>query len=128
VEPQVRAALLDRFGFERRGLAQNVYLSEIVTCIQSVGGVAWVDVDAFGHLDEATVLKGFGVGGDQNGDKGGGELLSLGAVSTSGQAAVNQRVQVLPARYDAGGQPLPAQIAYFLPTVPDTLLLQEATP
>lgn len=128
VEPQVRAALLDRFGFERRGLAQNVYLSEIVTCIQSVRGVAWVDVDAFGHLDEVTVLKGFGVGGDQNGDKGGGELLSLGAVSTSGQAAVNQRVQVLPARYDDGGQPLPAQIAYFLSTVPDTLLLQEATP
>lgn len=134
VEPLVRAALLDRFGFERRGLAQNVYLSEIVTCIQSVRGVAWVDVDAFGHLDEATVLKGFGVSDDQNGDKGGGDLFLLGTIPSHAaggpaeRALVNQRVQVLPARYDDGGQPLPAQIAYFLPTVPDTLLLQEATP
>ncbi|MGO4700730.1 putative baseplate assembly protein [Dyella sp. 2RAB6] len=135
VEPQVRAALLGRFGFERRGLAQNVYLSEIVACIQAVRGVAWVDADAFGHLDEATVLEGFGVGGD-NGDKGeGGNNLSfLSTTSTNGpngggsQSWVNQRVQALPARYDDDGRPLPAQLARFLPTVPDTLLLQEATP
>jgi len=41
---------------------------------------------------------------------------------------VVQRVVVQPARLDAQGQPLPAQLAYFLPNVPDTLLLQEATP
>jgi len=132
VEPQVRAALLDRFGFERRGLAQNVYLSEIVACIQAVRGVAWVDADAFGHLDEATILQGFGVGGDDNGDKGSNELpLIISSLPTSAQgvqACVNQRVQALPARYDDDGLPLPAQLACFLPTVPDTLLLQEATP
>ncbi|NII75701.1 hypothetical protein FHW84_004312 [Dyella sp. SG562] len=134
VEPQVRVALLERFGFERRGLAQNVYLSEIVACIQAVRGVAWVDADAFGYLDEAAVLAGFGVGGDKNGDKGEG-IGKLSFLHTSGsahgscgQSLVNQRVQALPARYDDDGLPLPAQIACFLPTVPDTLLLQEATP
>ncbi|HXS04535.1 MAG TPA: putative baseplate assembly protein, partial [Rhodanobacter sp.] len=60
VEPQLRAALLDAFGFERRALAQNIYLSEIVACMQAVRGVAWVDVDAFGSIDEATLLAGFG--------------------------------------------------------------------
>lgn len=138
IEPQIRAALLDRFGFERRGLAQNVYLSEIVACIQSVRGVAWVNADAFGHLDEATVLEGFtgDDGGDNNGEKGNDVSgLTIAATArtnmvngTFGQFAVNQWVQALPARYDNHGQPLPAQIAYFLPTVPDTLLLQEATP
>jgi len=135
VEPQVRAALLDHFGFERRALAKNIYLSEIVACIQSVRGVAWINVDAFGHLDEATVLKDFGVG-DNNGDKGDG-ASGLGIVATArtntvngvfAQLAVVQGVQALPARYDNNGKALPAQIAYFLPTVPDTLLLQEATP
>jgi hypothetical protein len=38
------------------------------------------------------------------------------------------RVQVLPARYASDGTPLPAQLAYLPPNVPDTLLLQEATP
>jgi len=134
VEPQVRGALLDRFGFGRRGLAQNVYLSEIVACIQSVRGVAWVDADAFGYLDEATVLEGFGIGGEENGDKGESGLSFVSTARTNsmnracGQTAVNQRVEALPARYDDDGQPLPAQIAYFLPTVPDTLLLQEAAP
>jgi hypothetical protein len=130
VEPQVRAALLDRFGFERRGLAQNAYLSEIVACIQSVRGVAWVDADAFGYLDEATVVEG--LGGDGNGDKGDGGsgpgMVAIARTGTFDRLAVNQRVQALPARYDDDGKPLPAQIAYFLPTVPDTLLLQEATP
>ena len=52
--------MLDAFGFERRALAQDVHLSEVVACMQAVRGVAWVDVDAFGSLDEATVLAGFG--------------------------------------------------------------------
>lgn len=130
VEPLVRAALLDRFGFDRRGLARNVYLSEIVACIQAVRGVAWVDVDAFGSMDEATLLKGFGAD-DPGGDKNTGEnvLAVVPKPSVASQlGTVNQRVQALPARYDDSGNLLPAQLAYFLPTVPDTLLLQEAKP
>jgi predicted phage baseplate assembly protein len=130
IEPLVRAAVLDRFGFERRELARNIYLSEIVACIQAVRGVAWVDVDAFGVMDEETLLEGFGAD-DPSGDKNSGEK-TLAVVTKQANApqpgAVTQRVQALPARYDSDGNLLPAQLAYFLPTVPDTLLLQEATP
>jgi hypothetical protein len=113
VEPVIRATLLDAFGFERSALAQNVYLSQVIACIQGVRGVAWVDVDAFDTLDESTVLASLG---DGDGD----DLPDV--------PGVVQRVVVQPARLDAQGQPLPAQLAYFLPNVPDTLLLQEATP
>jgi hypothetical protein len=127
VEPAVRAALLDAFGFERRLLAQNVYLSELVACMQAVRGVAWVDVDAFGSLDEATLLAGFGAGGD-NGKGGDGAVLTTHAAVTTTITTVPSRVQVLPARYDDNGTLRPAQLAYLPPNVPDTLLLQEATP
>jgi predicted phage baseplate assembly protein len=127
VEPAVRAALLDAFGFERRLLAQNVYLSELVACMQAVRGVAWVDVDAFGSLDEATLLAGFGAGGD-NGKGGDGPVLTTHAAVTTTTTTVPSRVQVLPARYDDNGTLRPAQLAYLPPNVPDTLLLQEATP
>lgn len=124
VEPAVRAALLDAFGFERRALAQSVYLSELVACVQAVRGVAWVDVDAFGSLDEATLLAGFGVGdNDKNLD---GSSLHTQTIVTA--AAVPPRVRVQPARYDDNGTLRPAQLAYLPPNVPDTLLLQEATP
>jgi len=113
VEPVIRAALLDAFGFERSALARNVYLSQVIACIQRVEGVAWVDVDAFDTLDESTVLA---------------SLADGDASDLPDVPGVVQRVLVQPARLDAQGQPLPAQLAYFLPNVPDTLLLQEATP
>ena len=125
VEPAVRAALLDAFGFERRMLAQNVYLSELVACMQAVRGVAWVDVDAFGSLDEATLLAGFGAG--DNGKNDDGDLLTSHTIAATA-TTVPPRVQVLPARYDDNGTLRPAQLAYLPPNVPDTLLLQEATP
>ena len=37
-------------------------------------------------------------------------------------------MQVLPARYGSDGELRPAQLAYLPAEVPDTLLLQEATP
>jgi len=127
VEPLLRAALLDAFGFERRSLAQAVYLSEIVACMQAVRGVAWVDVDTFGSIDEATLLAGFG---DDNGKGGDGVSLMTHAtaLATTSSATPPTRVQVLPARYDSDGTLLPAQLAYLPSNVPDTLLLQEATP
>lgn len=126
IEPQVRAALLATFGFEQRGLAQDVYLSQVVACIQSVLGVAWVDVDAFGSLDEATLLSGFGA--DSKGDDGGNSDGPILQLAPSASNTVPGRVRAMPARLDDDGNILPAQLAYFLPDVPDTLLLQEATP
>jgi hypothetical protein len=134
VEPVVRARLLERFGFERRELAQSIYLSEIVACMQGVRGVAWVDVDAFGSLDEATILAGFGIDTGDRGDNaaGVGFVSSTATTSSSGSVAqtaggVNSSVPVLGTRYDVNGVLKPAQLAYFLADVPDTLLLQETS-
>lgn len=48
----VRNALLDNFSFERRELGQDVLLSEVISIMQSVRGVAYVDVDTFGGIPE----------------------------------------------------------------------------
>ena len=111
VEPVLRAAVLDAFGFERRALAQSVYLSEIVACMQAVRGVAWVDVDALGALDEAALLAGFGDG------QGEGE---------PDDAPPASRVTVASARFGSDHRLHPAQLAYLPATIPDALLLQEA--
>jgi hypothetical protein len=52
VVKSVRSKLLDVFSFERRELGQGVVLSEVIAAIQSVRGVAYVDVDAFGSIPE----------------------------------------------------------------------------
>ena len=49
---RVREALLDAFGFEARELGQDVLLSEVISVMQSVRGVAYVDVDSFGGIPE----------------------------------------------------------------------------
>jgi predicted phage baseplate assembly protein len=54
VEPKVRAALLDAFAFERRELGQDALLSEVVSTIQAVPGVDYVDVEAFAKVAEGT--------------------------------------------------------------------------
>ena len=133
VEPALRAALLDAFGFERRALAQNVYLSEIVACLQAVRGVAWIDVDAFDYADERRIIDDLGGGDSGKGDDGanlaGASARLLQATAAAPWPALLPTVQALPARFDTDGiSVLPAQLACFLPDVPDTLLLQEATP
>lgn len=135
VEPALRAALLDAFGFERRALAQNVYLSEVVACMQAVRGVAWADVDAFDQADEQRIIDGLGGGNSGNGKGGDGANLAgastrlLQATATAPWPALLPTVQALPARFGTDGVGvLPAQLACFLPDVPDTLLLQEAAP
>lgn len=123
VEPQVRAALLDAFGFERRALAQSIYLSEVVACIQAVRGVAWVDVDAFSALDEEALVRG--LAGTAASDDS-----SEGVIVWSGVAAYRRLIDVVPAQpaeLDDEGHLQPAQLLCLLPDVPDTLLLQEAT-
>ena len=48
LEPQIRAALLDRFGFDHRDLGQALFQSELIATIQAVPGVDRVVIDALG--------------------------------------------------------------------------------
>ena len=52
VVTQVRTALLDAFGFERRELGQDVLLSEVISFMQAVRGVKYVDVDVLRGIPE----------------------------------------------------------------------------
>ncbi len=54
VATAIRATLLDVFGFQRRALGQPALLSEVISVIQNIDGVAYVDVDAFGGIPEQT--------------------------------------------------------------------------
>ena len=109
VEPQIRAALLDAFSFERRELGEDAMLGEIISVIQGVRGVEYVDADVFGGVPE----------------KDGGQLITPSKISgIVGELAKTEkpgsRVSVnLPAK----GNPQPAQIAYFTPDVKGTLIL-----
>jgi predicted phage baseplate assembly protein len=108
VEPRVRAALLDRLGFEQRAFGQPVWLSEVQTLIQVVPGVAWVDVDILGAVPEALAdlddLQDLLLGPDQP--------LPM--------------VRARLAGVDEQGVPYPAELVYLSPQVPETLLLTEA--
>jgi hypothetical protein len=115
VAPKIRTSMLDTFSFEARELGQDVFLSEVISAIQSVPGVAYVDVDALGGV------------GERNAE---GKLRTPNEIIEAAQAVAqqvkpDQRVRVnlpeIPKALD--GEIRPAQIAYLLPEVPDTLIL-----
>jgi len=127
VEPKVRAALLDAFSFEKRSLGQNAYPGEVMSIIQSVKGVDFVDVDVFGGIPEKVL------------DEETKEYLPL----TPGQ--IGDRINLIVNECEAQGpckkveaslaKPIarinrtteirPAQMAYLKPSLEDTLILAE---
>lgn len=119
VVTEVRTRLLDAFGFERRELAQDVAASEVLSTIQSVRGVLYVDLDAFGAVPSTTI--------DPGADDGRRPLTpeetALEIARIVGEASA-PRVRAWPARVDASGI-LPAQLAVLVPGVPDTLVLNQ---
>lgn len=109
IEPKIRAAMLEHFGFEARELGQHVVSSEILSVIQGVLGVEYVDLDHFGFVSEQTLLN---------------EKLIAEFVGT------DSRVQAKLARLEPEEtsnrlQLNPAQIVFLTPAVADTLLLSE---
>lgn len=112
VEKQVRAALLHSFSFERSELGQDVLLSEVVSIIQSVRGVDYVDVDIFGGIPEKQL---------QNNQR---EWLTPSGITM----IVQQMVQGfpperIPVHVPDSNAMFPAQLAFISPQVPDTLIL-----
>jgi predicted phage baseplate assembly protein len=117
VAPQIRQALLDTFSFERRALGQDVTLSEVVSTIQRVPGVVYVDVDLLQTIGENDIADP-----DRLAEKL--EELAAGDPDTIPPARI--RVALAHHATENGIQEiLPAQLAYLSPDVPDTLLLRE---
>ena len=121
VEPKIRATLLDVFGFQRRELGQTVFLSEVISAIQQVDGVAYVDVDLLDSISEAELSS-------PDLQK---KLEQLAATTTPesyllvhlAETIAQAGTSRLPAAAVNGI--FPAQLAFLTPDVPDTLMLKE---
>jgi predicted phage baseplate assembly protein len=130
----VRAKLLAQFGFGTRALGQWALLSEVISAIQGVAGVAYVDVNAFGAIPEKKT--------DVDGTR---RLLTQSEISAQVQSIVNplQASGLVALRTQAGLPPgvsawpggldtsagsavlRPAELAIFVPSVSDTLILNQ---
>jgi hypothetical protein len=137
VAAAVRARLLEDFGFDRRGLGQTALLSEVISVVQAVRGVAWLDVDAFGAVPERIAQKVTDPDGTVRWPR---VLLSqddilaavadiIAAGTTLGQAGrmpdrMPPNVDAWPGGLDHGLL-RPAEVVAFTPTVTDTLILNQ---
>lgn len=132
VDAAIRAALLDRFGFARRTLGQPAVTSVVISAIQGIPGVDYVDLDSFGGVPERVA--------NPDGTR---RLLTLGEISATVSQIVTptgvpwgETTQTLAAKGPpraisaavAGmekGAIRPAQLAIFTPAVPDTIALNQ---
>jgi len=120
VEPKIRKQLLDTFSFEHRELGQDALSSEAISAIQSVEGVAFVNLTTFDAVDEDITFA---------------ELEQLAIKLTlKPQLRIEVNMEKLPLKAknsEQGNQDSqqiqPAQIAYLSLEVKDTLILTELT-
>jgi predicted phage baseplate assembly protein len=125
VSPAVRSALVQTFGFGRRGLGLDVARSEIIAAIQAVRGVDWVDLDIFGafstSVPDASSPDGLR---PATPDEIGQAVRDV--VEEQRDKAPRHRIAVELAR-PAGTGILPAQLAVLAPDLPATLVLNQIT-
>jgi hypothetical protein len=119
VAPKIRATLLDAFGFNRRELGEDVLKSRVVAAIQRAGGVVYSNVQV-SALEEASIIKGLEPQGAISTDDA-PTLLSQGLKKVGPCADSRISISIASA---VKGKVFPAEIAYLLPEVPDTLLLE----
>ncbi len=119
VEPKIRAAMLDAFGFTRRGLGQDALLSQVYATIQGVRGVDFVDVTVFATQDPEDLSAGL-----DKGEPPVASRLKL-ATTTLPQSRLRARLARLDEQGNGQGKIVPAQLLYLAPEAPDTLILKE---
>jgi len=119
VVTELRSILFETFGFERRELAQDVTASEVLSAMQSMLGVVYVDLDAFGAVP-STVADAAAEGGRRplTPDETAIEIARIVGKEPE------PRVLALPA-LPTGEGIAPAQLAVLVPELPDTLVLNQ---
>jgi hypothetical protein len=110
VEPLIRAALLDAFGFDRRELGQSIYLSEVISTIQNIEGVEYVLMEMLDTIKEDSTVAELAELA---------EHLKLNKYIAVNLAKIN-KLATDPARHIK-----PAELVFLSPDVPDTLYLYE---
>jgi predicted phage baseplate assembly protein len=133
----LRTHLLDCFGFDKRALGQPALICELISAMQQVDGVAYVDIDAFGAVPEQVSDIHTHAGGTLERVR---RFLTPDDVATAVRAIVAPKVIAgkktpamgrLPGNVDAwpggsdSGVLRPAELAVFMPDVPDTLILNQ---
>lgn len=133
VVTQVRSALLDAFSFERRELGQDVLLSEVISVMQSVRGVAYVDVDVLRGIPEKVLVLDNEKPGQRRlltpaeiAEKVGGRLRDEKGKPLDLEEPLS-RITVNLADSKAGAI-LPAQLAFLTPDIPESLILNQIHP
>jgi hypothetical protein len=112
VGPNVKAALLDFYSFDRRELGQSAFLSEAVAVMQAVPGVQYVDMRVFDSVAENVTAA---------------QLAGLAATLQSLPYVVAAMATQNPSATDPAQSILPAELVMLTPDVPDTLTLTEIT-
>ncbi len=134
VVTEVRTTLLDTFSFERRELGQDVLLSEVISVMQAVPGVAYVDVDTLRGIPEKIAdEKGQRrlLTPDEIADYVAGPLKDVQGkeISPAFKEPLARLAVNLAGRCSIGEKDCmsvyPAQIAYLTPEVPETLILNQ---
>jgi predicted phage baseplate assembly protein len=132
VVTRIRARLYEAFHFDRRELGQDVLLSEVISTIQAVDGVAYVDVDLLRGIPEKTTDE---ANPNQRRLLSPTEITAkIGAPLTDEDGVpLSEPVSRLPVRLaevvttaDNGGVGniiRPAELAFLSPTTPDMLIL-----
>jgi len=128
VVPEIRRRLLDQFSFAKRRLAQCAYLSELVEVIQSVRGVDWVDADVFGGITELQLRNPAALAlavAELRKQALGGPVATMVYCAQAMRSADAPRERVDWTPLVDGRRPriLPAQLAFLVSGVPDTLVL-----
>lgn len=126
VAPLIRNALLDVFGFDRAELGQGLFKSNVISVIQRVKGVLDTTVDVR-VLDEADIIAGLvpRPPAQASGPVAPASPTALPAAAGTAPdgPCADESIAVAVARV-VRGQVLPAEIAYLLPDVADTLVLE----
>jgi hypothetical protein len=122
VEPNVRAALLETFSFDARALGQTAFLSEAVSTLQGVEGVAYANVTTFDFVAEDISVDALSrLAG----------TLRLRAYVESKMAWVDMSVDLStvadPTVQDLCRRIRPAELVFLTADIPGTLILTEIT-
>ncbi|MEM6353837.1 MAG: putative baseplate assembly protein, partial [Cyanobacteria bacterium P01_D01_bin.14] len=119
VKGVIEATLFEQFSFERRHLGQDVLLSEVISTLQQVPGVAYVDVDILDGISETEAENP--------------EILALKlmTLAQSGDRADQPRSRIpvsLATVTGTAAKPIQqAQLAILSADLPETLKLEEIT-
>jgi predicted phage baseplate assembly protein len=113
IAPQIRATLLDEFGFDNQELAVSIPLSRVVSALQNVSGVQYVNVQVLDSISESDTSSPDVLAAKLN------EIVNAQAPKTT--------IVVPPAQRDSTGTIDAAGLAFLNADLPDTLILTEIT-